>query len=118
MKRERGHILVYICVIVVRLNMKYKKPYERIDYSSVENIADNIFFYQHIGIYGYRKEALEKFCNQEPSSLEKSEKLEQLRWLENGGKIKVGITKKLSYPVDTIEDLNEVRKIYEKKHHI
>ena len=31
---------------------------------------------------------------------------------------KVGITKKLSYPVDTIEDLNEVRKIYEKKHHI
>ena len=47
-----------------------------------------------------------------------SEKLEQLRWLENGGKIKVGITKQLSYPVDTIEDLNEVRKIYEKKHHI
>ena len=83
-----------------------------------ENINNNIFFYQHIGIYGYAKESLEKFCNQEPSSLEKSEKLEQLRWLENGGKIKVGITKQLSYPVDTIEDLNEVRKIYEKKHHI
>ena len=83
-----------------------------------ENINNNIFFYQHIGIYGYAIESLEKFCNQEPSSLEKSEKLEQLRWLENGGKIKVGITKQLSYPVDTIEDLNEVRKIYEKKHHI
>ena len=83
-----------------------------------ENINNNIFFYQHIGIYGYAKESLEKFCKQEPSSLEKSEKLEQLRWLENGGKIKVGITKQLSYPVDTIEDLNEVRKIYEKKHHI
>ncbi len=89
-----------------------------IEDNNSEDIADNIFFYQHIGIYGYKKEALEKFCNQEPSSLEKSEKLEQLRWLENGGKIKVGITKKLSYPVDTIEDLNEVRKIYEKKHHI
>ena len=83
-----------------------------------ENINNNIFFYQHIGIYGYTKKALEKFCNQKPSSLEMSEKLEQLRWLENGGKIKVGITKQLSYPVDTIEDLNEVRKIYEKKHHI
>ena len=67
---------------------------------------------------GTKAKALEKFCNQKPSSLEMSEKLEQLRWLENGGKIKVGITKQLSYPVDTIEDLNEVRKIYEKKHHI
>ena len=83
-----------------------------------ENITDNTSFYQHIGIYGYTKKALEKFCNQKPSSLEMSEQLEQLRWLENGGKIKVGITKQLSYAVDTIEDLNEVRKIYEKKHHI
>ena len=78
----------------------------------------NSSFYQHIGIYGYTKEALEKFCKQEPSTLEKSEKLEQLRWLENGGKIKVGITTYLSYPVDTIDDLKEVRKIYEKKHNI
>ena len=83
-----------------------------------DNKKKNIIFYQHIGIYGYTKEALEKFCKQEPSSLEKSEKLEQLRWLENGGKIKIGITKQLSYPVDTIDDLNEVRKIYVKKHHI
>ena len=89
-----------------------------IRYNNKENITDNTSFFQHIGIYGYTKKALEKFCNQKPSSLEMSEKLEQLRWLENGGKIKVGITKQLSYPVDTIEDLNEVRKIYEKKHHI
>ena len=89
-----------------------------IRYYKEKNINNNIIFYQHIGIYGYTKEALEKFCNQEPSFLEKSEELEQLRWLENGGKIKVGITKQLSYAVDTIDDLNEVRKIYEKKHHI
>ena len=50
-----------------------------------------------------------------PSFLERSEKLEQLRWLENGGKIKVGISNFLSYPVDTMNDLKEVRKIYEKK---
>lgn len=75
-------------------------------------------FYQHIGIYGYTKEALEKFCRLESTSLEKSEKLEQLRWLENGGKIKVGITSHLSYPVDTIDDLIAVREIYEKKDNI
>ena len=83
-----------------------------------KNINNDIIFYQHIGIYGYTIEALEKFCNQEPSILEKFEELEQLRWLENGGKIKVGITKKFSYAVDTIDDLNEIRKIYDKKHYL
>ena len=73
-------------------------------------------FYQHIGIYGYKKETLKKFCKMTPSFLERYEKLEQLRWLENGGKIKVGISNYFSYPVDTMNDLKEVRKIYEKKH--
>ena len=53
-----------------------------------------------------------------PSFLERSENLEQLRWLENGGKIKVVVTNYLSHPVDTLDDLKEVRKIYEKKHQL
>ena len=46
-------------------------------------------FYRHIGIYGYRKDFLLKFVNMEQSYLEKVEKLEQLRALENGFKIKM-----------------------------
>jgi 3-deoxy-manno-octulosonate cytidylyltransferase (CMP-KDO synthetase) len=74
-------------------------------------------YYQHIGIYGYKLETLKEFCDLGTSSLEDSEKLEQLRWLENGGKIKVGVTKQRSHPVDTEEDLNIVREIFAKNHH-
>jgi len=70
-------------------------------------------YYQHIGIYGYTKEALKKFCSMQESDLEKNEKLEQLRWLESGERIKVGCTNIPSYPVDTLEDLNKVRKLYD-----
>ena len=74
-------------------------------------------YYQHIGIYGYKLETLKEFCDLGTSSLEDSEKLEQLRWLENGGKIKVGITKERSHPVDTEEDLKIVREIFTNNHH-
>ena len=47
--------------------------------------------------------------------LENKEKLEQLRWLENGEKIKVAITKEFSQPVDTIEDLKKVRELFKLK---
>jgi 3-deoxy-manno-octulosonate cytidylyltransferase (CMP-KDO synthetase) len=70
-------------------------------------------YYQHIGIYGYTKEALMKFCSMKESNLEKNEKLEQLRWLEAGERIKVGCTNIPSYPVDTDEDLKKVRKLYD-----
>ena len=69
-------------------------------------------FYKHIGMYGFTPEALMEFSNLEETSLEKSEKLEQLRWLENGNKIKVAITEHESIPVDTINDLESVRKYF------
>ena len=75
-------------------------------------------YYQHIGIYGFSSKALNNFCKLKESSLEKSEKLEQLRWLEDGEKIKIGITSIPSYSVDTIDDLNRVRELYKSKHHI
>ena len=68
-------------------------------------------FYKHLGLYGYTAEALKKFANLTPSNLERLEKLEQNRWLEDGGRIKIGITEHQSIPVDTIEDLERIRKI-------
>ncbi len=68
-------------------------------------------FYKHVGMYGFKPKTLEEFANLEETSLEKSEKLEQLRWLENGNKIKVAITLHQSIPVDTAEDVEKVRKL-------
>ena len=79
---------------------------------------DTYEFHQHIGIYGYTINALEKFQQLKPSKLEINEKLEQLRWLENGGKIKVGTTIYPCFPVDTLEDLISVRKVYASKGHL
>lgn len=68
-------------------------------------------FYKHIGLYAYRPDALERFASLPPSSLEKAEALEQNRWLENGGRIKVNFSKAAdSLSVDTPEDLEAVRK--------
>ena len=68
-------------------------------------------FYKHVGLYGYTSKALEEFANLPQSPLELTEKLEQNRWLENGGVIKIGITHHQSIPVDTQEDLERIRKI-------
>ncbi len=68
-------------------------------------------YYKHLGLYAYTLEALEEFASMEVSALEKSECLEQLRWLENGNTINVAITSFDSYPVDTVEDLEKIRKM-------
>lgn len=65
-------------------------------------------FYHHIGIYAYKKDALEKFVNLAPSTLEKRESLEQLRALENNMKIMVKIVDAHPLSVDTKEDLEVV----------
>jgi 3-deoxy-manno-octulosonate cytidylyltransferase (CMP-KDO synthetase) len=65
-------------------------------------------YYKHIGLYVYRKNFLLKFSKLKKSRLESAEKLEQLRILENGERIKVVITKKDSVSIDTLEDLSLV----------
>ncbi len=65
-------------------------------------------YYHHIGIYAYKKDALEKFVSFEASILEKREKLEQLRALENDMKIAVEIVDSYPHSVDTKEDLEKV----------
>ncbi|MEQ1789686.1 MAG: 3-deoxy-manno-octulosonate cytidylyltransferase, partial [Rickettsiales bacterium] len=69
--------------------------------------------YHHIGIYAYRRAALEKFVSLPPSSLEIREKLEQLRALEAGMRIGVAVVDTVPLGVDTIEGLEKARKIYE-----
>lgn len=69
-------------------------------------------FHYHIGIYAYRRAALEAFVALPPSPLEQREKLEQLRALEAGMRIDAAIVKAEPLGVDTPEDLEKVRKIY------
>ena len=62
-------------------------------------------FYKHIGIYAFRAKVLNEVTSLEQTPLEKAESLEQLRWLESGYKIKVGITDIETIGIDTPEDL-------------
>lgn len=71
-------------------------------------------YFKHLGIYAYRKPALDRFVTLPESALEKSERLEQLRFLENGIAIYAGETPYDSVGVDTEEDLQRVIEILEK----
>lgn len=62
-------------------------------------------FYKHIGLYAYRAHVLREITQLPQSSLELAESLEQLRWLENGYKIKVGVSDIETIGIDTPEDL-------------
>lgn len=62
-------------------------------------------YYKHIGLYAYRANVLKEITSLPQSSLEIAESLEQLRWLENGYKIKVGISEIETIGIDTPEDL-------------
>ena len=68
-------------------------------------------YYKHIGIYAFRKKALMNFTNQQPTSLEKIEKLEQLRYVENGIKIKMVLTDENPVAIDTPEDFEKAKKL-------
>lgn len=83
-----------------------KIPYER-------NIGVATF-YGHLGIYGYKREALLKMTSLPQTPLEKTESLEQLRALENGMKIKTSIVDFVPIGIDTKEDLEKFRQIISK----
>lgn len=76
-------------------------PFDR---DHINNVKLNDF-YKHIGLYVYRRKFLLDLKKLKPSSLEKLEKLEQLRFLDNGEKIKVVITDRESISIDTPSDL-------------
>ena len=69
-------------------------------------------YYKHIGIYAYRADVLSKITALPQSPLEIAERLEQLRWLENGYKIRVGVTSQSTIGIDTPEDLEKAIEWY------
>lgn len=68
-------------------------------------------YYRHVGMYAYRRDILEKITKIQVSALEKAESLEQLRWVENGFKIKCVTTQYESHCIDTPEDVEKVLKM-------
>lgn len=71
--------------------------------------------YKHIGLYVYRREALSKFTTLKPTDLEQIEKLEQLRFLEHGFRLKIVVTEYDSLSVDTPKDLDLARRYFERQ---
>jgi 3-deoxy-manno-octulosonate cytidylyltransferase (CMP-KDO synthetase) len=70
---------------------------------------DKADFYKHIGIYGFRRSALLAVAGESPGKLEQCESLEQLRWLEAGYRIHVGITQWETFGIDHPEDLKKLK---------
>ncbi len=83
-----------------------KIPYERNSGKSK--------IYGHLGIYGYKKEALFKMTELSQTTYEQAESLEQLRALQNGMKIKVAIVENVPVGIDTIEDFEKFKAMVEK----
>ncbi len=75
-----------------------------------EKWFDEVAFFKHIGLYGYQSETLKQLVKLEKGALEKAESLEQLRWMENGYKIKTAETEEDAAGIDTYEDLLEAVK--------
>jgi len=84
-------------------------PYHR-------NSDNPVQHYKHIGLYAYRREALQQFFTLSQTPLELSEMLEQLRLIENGIRIHVGETEFDTVGVDTERDLNEVIALFSTAH--
>lgn len=84
-----------------------KVPYHRDHY-------ENSQYFGHLGIYGFTKKSLNKFCSLPLSTLENIEKLEQLRAIDNGHKIAMVEVESKSFGIDTQEDLANALKIFDK----
>lgn len=85
-------------------------PYIRDRESEEDDHLPAKTFYKHLGIYAYRRDFLMQFCTLPTTMLEDLEKLEQLRVIEHGFRIKVKETHYKSYRVDTQEDLKQIEK--------
>ena len=93
-----------------------RKLYQFLSHDFVRDpVSDKkLFVYHHIGIYGFTKNALNKYINLKRSNLELSRNLEQMRALENNMKIDVLYTDSDPLSVDTEADLEEIKNLMEK----
>lgn len=89
----------YNAIYFTRQTVPYLRGSEKEEWLSKQD------YFKHIGIYAYRSDVLAKITSLPQAELEKAESLEQLRWLENGFKIKVAITEYDSFGIDLPEDL-------------
>jgi 3-deoxy-manno-octulosonate cytidylyltransferase (CMP-KDO synthetase) len=85
-----------------------RSPLPHIRGQEPQNWLQHFTYFKHIGIYGYRADILKQITKLPVSSLEKAESLEQLRWVENGYKIKVAETEIETIAIDTPEDLKKL----------
>jgi len=94
-------------------------PHHRDDWESLINhhttIPHPLKFYRHLGIYGYKREFLVEYSQMTPTYLERLEKLEQLRVLENGYRIKMVETAYQSIGIDTLEDYTKALEMINEK---
>ena len=82
-------------------------PYQRSGPTDVGGWMQRHTYWKHIGLYAYRSDILARITKLPPSLLENAEMLEQLRWLENGYRIRVAETDLDSYGIDTPDDLSQ-----------
>lgn len=78
------------------------------DYDFLKHLSDTV--YKHIGLYGFRTNILERVVRLDPTPNEILEKLEQLRWVDHGYRIRIGITGFANYSVDVPDDINKILK--------
>jgi 3-deoxy-manno-octulosonate cytidylyltransferase (CMP-KDO synthetase) len=84
-------------------------PYIVPDVSDKKEWLSKYPFFKHVGMYAYRTDILEQITKLPVSSLEKVERLEQLRWLENGFRVSIVETTEETFCIDTPQDLEKAR---------
>jgi CMP-2-keto-3-deoxyoctulosonic acid synthetase len=99
----------YVKVAVDKNNNALFFSRSPIPYHRDKNIAPT--YYEHIGVYAFKKEALLNFTNWPITALEAAEKIECLRYLENGISLKMVLTQYMGVEIDTPEDLIKAAKL-------
>ncbi len=95
--------------VITQDNLKKKKFEKALDF--VREIRDEKFYYHHIGLYAYKKSILKKFVNMKKTQNEINRSLEQMRFIDHNIDVFVGYTDDNPLSVDTMEDLEKIRKI-------
>lgn len=102
--------------VVLNLNQEAlyfsRQPIPFLRGKNIQDWLKNGTYYNHIGIYGFKVDTLKKVASLPISKLETAESLEQLRWLDNGYKIKTAISNHINDAIDTPEDLKAILKKY------
>lgn len=102
--------------VVLNLNQEAlyfsRQPIPFLRGKNIQDWLKNETFYNHIGIYGFKVDTLKMIASLPISKLETAESLEQLRWLDNGYKIKTAISNHINDAIDTPEDLKAILKKY------